>query len=73
MAGNFFKGTSTEQDARFGDKQRKLILSKQWPEIFDMKVDIKKVDGVAFTFSKDRIGGYQAVGGEKGSSLYWDR
>lgn len=35
MAGNFFKGTTTEQDSRFGDKERKLIINKQWPEIFD--------------------------------------
>ncbi|KAM3147192.1 hypothetical protein pb186bvf_000908 [Paramecium bursaria] len=44
MAGNFFKGTSTDQDLRFGDKQRKLIMSRQWPELFDKKVDIKKID-----------------------------
>ena len=43
MAGNFFKGTSSEQDARFTDKQKKLIREKEWPELFDVKIDIKKV------------------------------
>jgi serine/arginine repetitive matrix protein 1 len=43
MAGNFFKGTSTDQDARFSDKQKKLIRQKQWPELFDTKIDMKKV------------------------------
>ncbi|KAJ3017689.1 Serine/arginine repetitive matrix protein 1 [Thoreauomyces humboldtii] len=40
----FFKGTSSEQDSRFGDKQRKLLKSMKFPKIFDTKVDMKKVN-----------------------------
>ncbi|KAI8917738.1 hypothetical protein DFJ77DRAFT_531323 [Powellomyces hirtus] len=40
----FFKGTSAEQDSRFGDKQKKLLKSMKFPKIFDKKVDIKKVN-----------------------------
>jgi serine/arginine repetitive matrix protein 1 len=41
--GSFFKGTSHEQDARFKDKEKKLIQSTKWPEEFDKPVDISKV------------------------------
>ncbi|CAD8063856.1 unnamed protein product [Paramecium sonneborni] len=44
MAGNFFKGTSTDQDSRFGDKERKLIMNKQWPEVFNRKLNMKNID-----------------------------
>ena len=30
--GNFFKGTSHDQDARFSNKEKKLINSMIWPE-----------------------------------------
>ncbi|KAJ3153773.1 hypothetical protein HDU86_005106 [Geranomyces michiganensis] len=40
----FFKGTSAEQDQRFGDKQKKLLKSMKFPKIFDSKVDMKKVN-----------------------------
>jgi len=42
--GGFFRGTSSEQDARFSDKQKKLIHSMNFPTEFDIKVDIKKVN-----------------------------
>ena len=41
--GSFFKGTSQEQDARFKDKEKKLIQSTEWPVEFDKSVDISKV------------------------------
>jgi len=42
--GGFFRGTSSEQDSRFSDKQKKLINSMNFPPEFDIKVDIKKVN-----------------------------
>lgn len=41
--GSFFKGTSHEQDARFKNKEKKLMQSIKWPEEFDQQVDITKV------------------------------
>ena len=38
-----FKGTSVSQDARFGDKQKKLLKEMYFPKCFDNKVDIEKV------------------------------
>jgi len=41
--GGFFRGTSQEQDARFSDKEKKLIRLTKFPPEFDIKVDMKKV------------------------------
>ena len=41
--GNFYRGTSVSQDARFCNKDKKLLNSRTWPPEFDKKVDIKKV------------------------------
>lgn len=41
--GSFFKGTNQEQDARFKNKDKKLMQSIKWPEEFDLPVDILKV------------------------------
>lgn len=41
--GSFFKGTSVDQNSKFEDKDKKIINSTKWPEIFDKKVDISKV------------------------------
>ena len=30
--GNFFKGTTHDQDARFANKERKMLNSMDWPE-----------------------------------------
>ncbi|KAH6587435.1 hypothetical protein BASA50_011377 [Batrachochytrium salamandrivorans] len=38
-----FKGASAEQDVRFGNKNRKLLKSIQFPACFSQKVDFKKV------------------------------
>ncbi|KAI7816509.1 PWI domain-containing protein [Gamsiella multidivaricata] len=40
----FFKGTSADQDARFSDKQKKLLRSMNFPSEFSQKVDMKKVN-----------------------------
>ncbi|ORZ27153.1 PWI domain-containing protein [Lobosporangium transversale] len=40
----FFKGTSAEQDARFSDKQKKLLRSMHFPPEFNQKIDMKKVN-----------------------------
>jgi len=42
-AGGFFRGTNTEQDARFSDKYKKYISTHRFPPEFDLKVDLKKV------------------------------
>lgn len=34
----FFKGTSTEQDRRFSDKELKLLKSMKFPPSFEKKV-----------------------------------
>jgi hypothetical protein len=38
MAGNFFRGTSLDQDPRFKDKQAALMRKTQFPPSFDTKV-----------------------------------
>ncbi|OZJ03625.1 hypothetical protein BZG36_03730 [Bifiguratus adelaidae] len=40
----FFKGTSTEQDARFGNKQKKLLKSMTFPPEYKQKVNFSKVN-----------------------------
>ncbi|KIJ32179.1 hypothetical protein M422DRAFT_184970 [Sphaerobolus stellatus SS14] len=40
----FFKGTSTEQDRRFSDKELKLLKSMKFPANFDKKVNMKQVN-----------------------------
>ena len=41
--GSYFKGTSTDQDARFKNKEKKLMHSYKFPPTFDQKIDISKV------------------------------
>ncbi|KAJ3277120.1 hypothetical protein HDV01_000172 [Terramyces sp. JEL0728] len=38
-----FRGTTHDNDSRFGDKQKKLMTQVNFPKIFSEKVDIKKV------------------------------
>lgn len=40
----FFKGTSTDQDRRFSDKESRLLKSMKFPPEFDQKVDMRKVN-----------------------------
>ena len=42
MSGNF-RGVSAEQDGRFGDKTKKLLKSTKFPESFNPRVDMGKV------------------------------
>jgi serine/arginine repetitive matrix protein 1 len=43
MSGSFYRGTTSEQDGRFANKEKKIIKSQQWPDEFNTRVDIKKV------------------------------
>ncbi|KAI9617848.1 hypothetical protein H4Q26_012712 [Puccinia striiformis f. sp. tritici PST-130] len=40
----FFKGTSSEQDTRFKDKEKSLLKSINFPKELDQKVDMRKVE-----------------------------
>mmetsp|Transcript_20803 Transcript_20803/g.34275 ORF Transcript_20803/g.34275 Transcript_20803/m.34275 type:complete len:626 (+) Transcript_20803:35-1912(+) len=42
--GGFFRGTNTEQDTRFSDKDKKLLQTTKFPEIYSSKVDFAKVN-----------------------------
>lgn len=44
MDAGFFKGTSTEQDRRFSDKDARLLKSIKFPPEFEQKVDMRKVN-----------------------------
>lgn len=44
MDAGFFKGTSTEQDRRFSDKDARLLKSIKFPVEFEQKVDMRKVN-----------------------------
>lgn len=44
MDAGFFKGTSTEQDRRFADKDARLLKSIKFPAEFEQKVDMRKVN-----------------------------
>lgn len=44
MGDSFFRGTTSEQDPRFKDKQKKLLKSMKFPKAFSKKVDINKVE-----------------------------
>lgn len=41
--GSFYKGTTHSQDARFANKEKKLIEKWKFPAEFDEEVDIDKV------------------------------
>ncbi|CAA9987957.1 pre-mRNA splicing factor, putative [Plasmodium knowlesi strain H] len=43
-AGGFYKGTNTEQTPYFGDKEKKLIEKMAWPEIYNQKIDLTKIN-----------------------------
>jgi serine/arginine repetitive matrix protein 1 len=49
MSGSFYRGTTTEQDGRFANKEKKIIRKMEWPEEFDVRVDIKKVTSTNFS------------------------
>ena len=37
------RGTNHEQDARFQDKTKRMLEKSNWPEKYDIKIDLKKV------------------------------
>ncbi len=43
MSGSGFRGVSAAQDGRFADKERKLLKSTKFPESFNTRVDMAKV------------------------------
>ncbi len=43
MSFGFFKGTTHEQDARFGDKNKKYLSETKFPPEYENKVDLSKV------------------------------
>jgi len=46
MSGNAFRGVSAEQDARFGNKEKKLLksMAKSFPPEYSIKVDMAKIN-----------------------------
>lgn len=46
MSGNAFRGVSADQDARFRNKEKKLLktLAKSFPQEFETKVDLTRVN-----------------------------
>lgn len=42
--GGFYKGTSSEQTPFFVDKEKKLIEKLAWPEIYNHKININKIN-----------------------------
>uniref|UniRef100_A0A914LF20 PWI domain-containing protein n=3 Tax=Meloidogyne TaxID=189290 RepID=A0A914LF20_MELIC len=44
MDAGFYRGTSTDQDIRFTDKERKLLKQMRFEQVLDMKVDMQKVN-----------------------------
>lgn len=37
------RGTTHDQDARFCDKAKKMIEKSEWPDKYDIKIDLTKV------------------------------
>jgi hypothetical protein len=37
------RGTSHDQDSRFADKNKQMLEKSQWPDKYDIKIDLKKV------------------------------
>lgn len=38
------RGTTQEQDCRFADKTKKMLENSVWPDKYDIKIDLTKVD-----------------------------
>jgi len=70
MMGSFFRGTSTQQNVRFKDKEKALINSREWPPEFEEPVDMSKVRGESVSLTGlnrhdealDRKAGYRVAG-----------
>lgn len=37
------RGTTHDQDSRFCDKTKKMLEKSQWPDKYDIKIDLTKV------------------------------
>lgn len=58
----FFRGTSTEQDSRFSDKNKKLMKTMNFAESVDKKIDMKKIKlEVMKPFITERLNSYMTV------------
>ncbi len=42
--GSYYRGTTHEQDARFQNKDKKILESMKFPKEFDTRVNINKVE-----------------------------
>ena len=45
---NMIRGTNHDQDARFSDKTKNMLIKSTWPDKYDTKVDLKKVERSVF-------------------------
>lgn len=43
MSGNRYRGTSSEQDYRWKDKQNKLLNTIKFPTIYQTRIDMKQI------------------------------
>ncbi|CAN0084717.1 unnamed protein product [Ectocarpus sp. 12 AP-2014] len=44
MSSNFFRGTTAEQDSRWGDAEKKLLRRTKFSKVLEQKVNMKKVN-----------------------------
>lgn len=52
------RGTNYDQDARFANKTQNMLSKSQWPDKYDIKVDLNKVHLLLFrlTTSSSKFG-----------------
>ena len=41
------RGTNHDQDARFADKNKKMLENSKWPEKYHIKIDLTKVKHIS--------------------------
>lgn len=41
------RGTNIDQDSRFKDKSQKMLNESTWPEKYDKKIDLTKVNALS--------------------------
>lgn len=42
------RGTTHDQDARFPDKNKKMLENSKWPDKYNIKIDLTKVGNILF-------------------------
>jgi hypothetical protein len=62
------RGTTHDQDARFCDKTKKMLEKSQWPDKYDIKIDLSKV----FSLSKRLTSSWLKCGYKKNWQLSWE-